>query len=356
VTAAVRWPEMRVPSVRVVLAGLAAAAVFVGGSVVTRDGPLGGGGTESGGTARSATGSEAPAPSPPTLGSIDDQLARLPQAAPGDLAGVLDVATDDCSPDQVDLATLERTSKPTGICAAPGAKFGIRDDEVTDDQVIVRDLDGRLVETVAVPSGWFFNGLTRHGIVFCDDEGDDHAHGRLRRFLGTSKRLPSCPLTHTREGGLLFPSADRSSLIDERGHRVVTMAGRLPQVTNIGQMGDGLLAINTELYRDGRRIAAFGTEGVSILGASSDGSVALLRHDATGTLVVYHDGVPHEISRLLAEAGSNGVVAPDGKRILIQRHGDRSGAYVIDAATRRPIARLGIVAGDFVYDWRPADA
>src|SRR6478735_9284968 len=111
---------MRVPSVRVVLAGLAAAAVFVGGSLATRDGPLGGRGAESGGTARSATAVGAPVStaSLPTLGSISDQLARLPAVAPGELVGVLDVvAPGDCSPDQVDLGTFERTVTNPDACA-----------------------------------------------------------------------------------------------------------------------------------------------------------------------------------------------------------------------------------------------
>ena len=48
------------------------------------------------------------------------------------------------------------------------------------------------------------------------------------------------------------------------------------------------------------------------------------------------------------------MVAPDGGRILLNRDGEA--AIVIDAATRRPLARLDIVAGDFVFDWRPATA
>ena len=48
----------------------------------------------------------------------------------------------------------------------------------------------------------------------------------------------------------------------------------------------------------------------------------------------------------------SGVVAPDGGRILLQR--DRGAGIVIDAATRRPLARLDIVAGDLVSDWLPS--
>ncbi len=342
---------MRVPSVRVVLAGLAAAAVFVGGSVATRDGPLGGRGAESGGPAPSATADGAPAStaSLPTLGSISDQLARLPAVAPGELAGVLDVSVDHCSPDQVDLGTLERVSTPPGICAAPGAKYGFRAGDYGEDQVHVVDLDGRPVETAVVPSGWFFSGATREGIVFCIEDGGA-TRARLRRFLGTTTRLPSCPAGQTGDGRPLFASADGRSVFDERGHRIATMAKPLhTDVRTIG--GGGLLVVGNELYRNGRRITSYG-EGMSILGASGDGSVLLLQRDETRELVVHHRGVPHVLSKDLTGVAGSGVVAPDGGRILIQR--DRGAGIVIDAATRRPLARLDIVAGDFVFNWRPS--
>jgi hypothetical protein len=342
---------MRVPSVRVVLAGLAAAAVFVGGSLATRDGPLGGGGADSGGPARSATAVGAPAStaSLPTLGSFSDQLARLPPVAPGDLAGVLHVFADDCSPDQVDLGTFAWASTDSETCTPPGGKYGARGGEGDDDPVEVIDLDGRPVETVAVPRGWFFARVTRDGLVFCSDDGKT-TRARLRRFLGGgTRRLPSCPLGDTRDGTLLFASADRRSLIDERGRRFATMAGHLPRVTEIRSIGDGLLAVNTELHRNGRRIASYGRD-VTILGASSDGRVALLRRNDTEELLVHRNGVPHALSRELTGVSPSGVVAPDGGRILLQR--DQGTGIVIDAATRRPLARLEIVAGDYVFDWR----
>jgi len=345
---------MRVPSVRVVLAGLAAAAVFVGGSLATRDGPLGGRGAESGGTARSATAVGAPVStaSLPTLGSISDQLARLPAVAPGELVGVLDVvAPGDCSPDQVDLGTFERTVTNPDACAELGAKYGYRGGDFPDDEVDVVDLDGRAVETVAVPSGWHFAGVTREGIVFCIDDGGA-TRARLRRFLGTTTRLPSCPVGRTGDGRLLFASADGRSVFDERGHRIATLAEPL-HTTDVHSIGDGLFAVGNELYRDGRRIASYG-KGLSILGASSDGRVALLRRFETDELLVHHGGVPHVLSKDLTGVSGSGVVAPDGGRILINRDGEP--AIVIDAATRRPLARLDIVAGDFVVDWRPATA
>ena len=91
---------------------------------------------------------------------------------------------------------------------------------------------------------------------------------------------------------------------------------------------------------------------MSILGASSDGSVALLRNE-TEELVVHHSGAQHALSKDLTGVTGYGVVAPDGRRILLQRE-DRDDAIVIDAATRRPLARLEIVAGAFVFNWRTA--
>src|SRR4029079_14190609 len=81
---------MRAPNVRVVLAGLAAAAVLVGGSIATRDGPLGG--TDgAGGGAQSASAAQVTAPTASLagLGGLVDRLARLPAVAPGELDGVL---------------------------------------------------------------------------------------------------------------------------------------------------------------------------------------------------------------------------------------------------------------------------
>jgi len=218
-------------------------------------------------------------------------------------------------------------------------------------------LDWALCVVLALIAGFYLAGLldARTPLLVADDLGVRIRLGNQWRGLpwdavGKVAVQPRRGLL--RDGRLLFASADRRSLIDERGRRVLTMAGHLPEIPDIRQIGDGLFAVNTELYRDGRRIAAFGTEGVSILGASSDGSVALLQRDGTGELVVYRDGVPHALSNELTGSFPSGVVAPDGGRILLQR--DRGAAIVIDAATRRPLARLEIVSGDFVFDWRTA--
>src|SRR5262249_2653150 len=145
-------------------------------------------------------------------------------------------------------------------------------------------------------------------------------------------------------------SADGRSVFDERGHRIATMAK--PLHTDVRTIGDGgLLVVENELYRNGRRITSYG-EGMSILGASGDGSVLLLQRDETRELVVHHRGVPHFLSKDLTGVAGSGVVSPDGGRILFQR--DRGAAIVIDAATRRPLARLDIVAGAEVFNWRTA--
>jgi phage gp45-like len=139
-------------------------------------------------------------------------------------------------------------------------------------------------------------------------------------------------------------------VIDERGRRVAAVARPVQAgVTGVREFGDGLLAVVSELYRDGRRIASYG-QGL-VLAASRDGEVALLRGSdrSDQRLFVYHHGALHAIDDDLVPGGS-GVVAPDGQRILLQYDGTTM--IEIDAATRRPLARLK--TADVVFDWRPA--
>jgi hypothetical protein len=343
---------MRAPNVRVVLAGLAAAAVFVGGSIATRNGPLGGG-TDGGGGLGQATsavqGAAAPTTSLAGLGSLADRLARLPAVAPGELAGVLYIAG--CPPTVLDLATLETRTAPTEkVCAALGARFGIRFSELQAAgpfrAIPVVDLNGKPVETVHAPDGWDFFGLARQGLVFCRDA--DPPEGRLRRFRGRTTRLPSCPLGQTRAGLMLYPGGDGRSVIDERGRQVAAVAGPVQAgVTAVSEFGDGLLLVDHDLYRDGHRIASFPEEHL-VRAASRDGTVALLL-GADERTRVYHHGQLHTIDDELVRGGP-GLVAPDGRRILLQP--DSTTMIEIDAATRRPLARLD--TPELAFDWRSA--
>jgi hypothetical protein len=182
--------------------------------------------------------------------------------------------------------------------------------------------------------------------VFC--KGGESGQGRLRLFGGATTRLPSCPLTEGLDG-LLFAGADQKSVIDERGRRIAALTEPLPRFPTVRQFGDGLLAIDADLYRDGRRIASFGDPDLAVLGASHDGKVALLS-DTTGRMFVYRDGVRHAIDAALATRG--GVVAPDGRRLLLQR--DNLVLLELDAATLRPLARLQLGTRSELLDWRPA--
>ena len=67
---------------------------------------------------------------------------------------------------------------------------------------------------------------------------------------------------------------------------------------------------------------------------------------------MYHDGVANPVAAALSGDSGGGVVAPDGRRILIQR--DRDPPIEIDAATRRPLGRLDLGFDGYVIDWRPA--
>ena len=110
--------------------------------------------------------------------------------------------------------------------------------------------------------------------------------------------------------------------MDDRGRRVLTAPTRLARFPNIRELGDGLLAVDAELYRNGRRIASYGKAGLTILGASRDGKVALLQQQDAKQLFVYHDGVANPVAAALSGDSGGGVVAPDGRRILIQRDRD----------------------------------
>ena len=343
---------MRAPNVRVVLAGLAAAAVLVGGSIATRNGPIGG--TDGAGDeAQTSPDGQVTAPTASLagLGSLAERLARLPAVAPGELDGVLYIGGV-CPTAILDLATLETATPPGDVCAAPGARFGIRYGDLQGDnrELPVVDLDGKPVETVHAPDGWEYSGLAQQGILFC--RGDDGAEGRLRRFRGGTTRLPSCPLTQTRAGLMLFPGGDGRSVIDERGRRVLALARPVQAGAGVRELGDGLLLVDHELYRDGRRIASY-DEGSYVTSASRDGQVALqwrikrLSDGSSEQLFVYYRGEWHAIG---LEVVGGGVVAPDGRRILLQ-HDDNT-MIEIDPATRRPLARLE--TDGFVLDWRSA--
>jgi hypothetical protein len=165
---------MRTRNARVVFVGLAAAAAVVVGSIALRDGPLGGGGAsashDSTLTAAGAGPSTAPAPSIRPLGSMSERLARLPPVAPGELDGILDLGGDDCLLQTIALATLVRTGTPPGLCAAPGGRFAVRLNDLVPRQLDVVDMSGRAAETIAVPDGWDWAGITRQGVVLCQHD------------------------------------------------------------------------------------------------------------------------------------------------------------------------------------------
>lgn len=341
---------MRAPSVRVVLAGLVFAVVIVGGSIATRDDRLGGGpdaGSDQAPTTSAVPGASVPATSTAGLGGLADRLARLPAVASGELAGVLYVGGS-CPPATLDLGTLETTRPGTEVCAAPGARFGVRlsDLQATDRVLPVVDLDGRPVETVRAPDGWDFWELAQEGIVVCRET--QTFEGRLLRFGGGTTRLPSCPLARTRAGLMLYAGPDGQSVVDERGRPVAALTRPVEAgVSAVSEFGDDVVAVDRELYRHGRRIATIDQDGL-LLSASRDGKVALV----LGTderLYLHHDGVVRAIDQQFHQGGT-GVVAPDGRHILLQY--DDTRMIKLDVATRRPLALLE--TGGFVFDWRPA--
>jgi hypothetical protein len=342
---------MRVPNVRVVLAGLAAVAVVVGGSIATRDGPLGSRGAsppdDAAASATTSDGAPAPTTSLPALGTLSDRLARLPEVGPGELEGLLDFGGSGCEQVTLDLGTLDVTGTQRDVCAVAGAKFGVRLRDVrrNPDELGVVDLEGRPAETVPVPAGWDWWGVARDGVVFC--KGSDGA-GRLRRFGGGSTPLPSCPLTQARDG-LVFLGRDRRSIVDQAGRRLAAQRDRISRFASVRPFGDGLLAIDTDLYGpDGRRLASFDAPDGSVVGASRDGRVVLVAEAAGTRLIVYRDGTPHDIDQALATRG--GLVSPDGRHVLVQR--DARLLVELDAVTLRPLGRLLLDRRGELLDWR----
>jgi hypothetical protein len=329
---------------RIVVLGLLVTGVAVGWASTLRyeDGAPD---QAAAGPATTATTESAPLAS---IGSFRDRLERLPPVAPGDLEGVLDLGGDGCARDRLDLGALVRTATPRDVCAAEGARFGVRlrDLRRNPGTLGVIDTDGNFVENVPVPQGWDWWGLTAAGIIFCD--GDER--GRLRAFRGGTTPLSSCPLT-VGPSGLLFASADRRAIVDGDGRRVVSLRRRLPGFARVQTFGDGLIAVDADLYRAGRLVVSLDlTDGV-VLGASRTGDVTLVSDAARAHLaVMLRDGTRRAIDPSLASRG--GALSPDGRHLLLE-HDDRL-LLDLDVATLRPLARIDLDPRAQLLDWRPA--
>jgi hypothetical protein len=332
---------------RLVVVGLLVVGLAAGWANTLRDGRTAGQAAAAGAPPISGTTTASTAPLA-SIGSLRDRLRRLPQVAPGDLEGVVDLGGTGCSRQRLDLGTLVLAATPRDICAAPGAKFGVRLRDVRRNLTTlgVIDTDGNFAENVAVPEGWEWWGLTADGLVFCDTRED----GRLRRFGGGTTSLPSCPLTLAPEG-LLFAGAGRRHIVDAAGRRVVSLRRSLPSFASVRPFGDGLIAVDADLYRGGRLIASLDLADGVVLGASRDGDVALVSDVARAHLAVMaRDGTRRAIDPALASR--EGAFSPDGQHLLVQRDADL--VLELDAATLRPLARLDLDPRAELLDWRSA--
>src|SRR6185312_13786032 len=103
-----------------------------------------------------------------------------------------------------------------------------------------------------LPTGARLIELRREGLVFCTPSR--HA-GRLRRFGGGTEVLPGCPLNLG--GPLLFAGPGRRSIVDAGGHRIAVLRAPLDPAAAVRMVGDGVLAVGTAIYRDGRLLAVF---------------------------------------------------------------------------------------------------
>jgi hypothetical protein len=282
----------------------------------------------------------------PSIGSLRERLDRLPPIAPGDLEGVVDLGGEGCSQQRLDLGTLVRTATSRDVCAAPGARFGVRLRDVRrgPPTLAVLDIDGNFSEYISVPGGWEWWGLTKEGIVFCD-----RRQGRLRRFGGGTTRLPSCPIAQG-PSGPLFAAAGRRRLIDAAGRSVVSLRRPLESFARVRLFGDSLISVEADLYRAGRLVASYDLTDAIVLGASRNGDVALVSDAARAHLAVMaRDGTRRAIDPVLASRG--GAFSPDGRHLLVQR--DLGLVLELDAATLRPLARLELDPRAELLDWRP---
>jgi hypothetical protein len=285
------------------------------------------------------------------IGSINDQLARLPSLRPGELDGVLDLVGDSCEPTTLDLATFVRSETSRDVCRPVGAVFGVRLVEVSPTgfplTLEVIDAAGAATERVKVPAGWPWWRVTAEGIVFCDQRS---VRGRVRSFAGATRRLPGCPLDIT-SARLIFAGPGRTSLVDAAGRHVVALHVPLPPQATVRVFGDELVAVGPELYRAGRHVATVQLEPpfAEIISASRDGRVLLVGNASQNRLGVVRDGTTHPIEPVLANL--TGVVAPDGRHLMLER--SQSLLIELEADTLRPIARLGLDPPRDVVDWRP---
>lgn len=286
-----------------------------------------------------------------SIGSISDQLARLPAVRPGQLVGVLDLVGDSCEPTTLDLATFARSESSPDVCRLAGAAFGARMVDVSPTgiplTIAIVDTAGAVRERVKVPAGWPWWRVTAEGIVFCDLL---QVRGRFRAFAGTTRRLPGCPLDAT-SPRLIFAGPGRRSLVDGAGRQIVALRAALPSEATVHVLGADLIAAGPDLYRAGRLIASVRLEPpfTEIISASRDGRVVLVGNASQNRIGVVRDGATHPIEPELANF--TGVVAPDGRRLLLER--SNSLLIEVGADTLRPIARLDLDPPRDVMDWRP---
>ncbi len=337
---------MRALRTRVAVGALVAVVILAAGSLVPQHGS--GTATHEPGTTPATTAANATR----ELGSLGDQLRRLPPLAPGDLQGVLYIASSNCTRQAIDLRTLAIRPVagrpcPAGCVTAPRGCVVLRPQGGLGPQILLPD-DPRKVDEL-LRHQWLDWGVTPDGRVQCATDFPKHA--RLRRPDGRVMPLPSCPLLETAAGRLVFAEAGRRRIVDEAGRLIAPLPA--PTASRpILVFGDGMAAVGTRLYRHGRQIVSFPEALGSIVSGDRTGRVAIVA-DATQThLTVHVHGVSHRIDIALATTG--GAVAPDGRTILLQ-HGP-SLLIVLDAATLRPIARLDLSAGAQLVDWLSGNA
>jgi hypothetical protein len=280
--------------------------------------------------------------------SLDDRLAQLPMAAPGDLSGRLQIVDDHCDFRWIDLARM--TTRPSPLASQSCRRHSVIFEGQSPDTTRISDPSGRLLASLHVPSGWWVFDATRTDAILCGPKG-----ARVVRFAGGRSSLPACPLMRIGER-LVFASPGGRSLVDASG-RVIVALRHSTAGANVYTLSAGVLVVQhgngrADLYRGGSFLASVGPAGhfgreCSVTSASGDGRVVLWSCGNDGVLAVTaRDGVTRTVRNELASFEA--VLSVDGRYLLIVRRdggGPVSQTVVLDARTLAPLYRVPLPDG-----------
>lgn len=295
------------------------------------------------------------------VGTLADQLRRLPAVGIGDLAGRIHRRLPACRWQATDLATgAEEDLTPRGRCPLwlPGWRYAFAFSvEQSANAPIVRAVDvfegahatGR-IDLPLEPTGGAA-GTPRGRFALC--LRGDRQETRLYRGATFVKTVRACgPVAFGEE--FLFQDGARFSAAD--GRVVLDLGDPRPYVQ---PAVNGLVVIaahgDVSVYRGRRRIRSFPLPDRVTAGAivdsdvSEDGRTVVLRFHAVSAadIVVLRAGTD-DVGRTQIGTVLTARVAPDGRSLAAVVAGV---PVVLDAATLAPVARLAIEPEAALIAW-----